>query len=45
MDKVKIEGTIDTTLETTCSKCKKDFSAKLNVFDADFFDPTKATAN
>ena len=45
LEKVRLEGTIDTTLEATCQKCGKDFSNKLNVFDSDFFDPTKATAS
>lgn len=41
MEKVKIEGTIDTNVEMTCSSCKKDFELKLDVFSSDFFDPSK----
>jgi hypothetical protein len=41
MNDAKIEGTIDTNIELECSKCKKEFSIKLNCFDPSFFDPTK----
>lgn len=43
MDKLELEGTIDTNIEIDCSNCHKDFSIKLNVFDASFFDPTKGS--
>ena len=45
MDKVRVEGSIDTDIEVECSECKKDFKAKLNLFDPSFFDPTKASTN
>lgn len=41
MEKVKIEGVIDTEVEMTCQSCKKDFNLKLDVFNSDFFDPSK----
>jgi hypothetical protein len=41
MDKIKIEGTIDTEVEITCANCKKDYELKLDVFNSDFFDPSK----
>jgi hypothetical protein len=43
--KVKLEGTIDTNIEMECGSCHKDFSAKLNVFDASFFDPSKGSTS
>ena len=42
--KLKLEGTIDTYSEFECTKCKAENKLKLNVFDPDFFDPSKATA-
>lgn len=43
LEKAKIEGTIDTTIELDCSECGKGFSVKLNCMDASFFDPTKGS--
>jgi hypothetical protein len=40
MASIKIEGSIDTDIEMTCSKCKEDFSTKLNVYDPNFFAPS-----
>lgn len=37
MAAIKIEGTIDTKIEMTCSKCSEDFEIKLNVYDPNFF--------
>lgn len=39
-EKLKLEGTIDTTIEINCANCKKDFKVKLNVLKADFFSPS-----
>lgn len=44
VEEIKLEGEIDTTIETTCSSCGKDFSETLNVFDPDFFAPSKASS-
>lgn len=38
---IKLEGTIDTNITNECSKCKKEFETKLNVYDPAFFGPTK----
>lgn len=43
LEKAELEGSIDTNIEATCSECEKDFSAKLNLFDPSFFDPTKGS--
>lgn len=43
INKLKIEGTIDSNIEIDCSNCHKEFSIKLNVFDPSFFDPTKGS--
>lgn len=45
LEKVKLEGTIDTDIETSCVNCSKDFNTKLDVFAPDFFDPTRASMN
>lgn len=45
IDKVKVEGTVDTNIEIECANCHKDFSIKLNVFDPSFFDPTKGSTS
>lgn len=45
MEKMRLEGSIDTNIEITCSKCSKDFSMKLGVFDPLFFAPTRASKN
>jgi hypothetical protein len=39
-EKLKMEGTLDTKVETTCVECGKDFSTKLNPLKADFFSRT-----
>lgn len=36
-EKIKINGEIDTDIDVTCSKCKKDFKDKLNPFVPTFF--------
>lgn len=41
LEKVKLEGSIDTNIETTCTKCGKDFDTKLDVFSSDFFSHTR----
>jgi hypothetical protein len=43
LEKVKLEGSIDTEIETSCTSCGKDFSTKLDVFDPSFFDPSKGS--
>ena len=43
LEKVKLEGSIDTEIETSCTSCGKDFSTKLDVFDPGFFDPSKGS--
>ena len=43
LDKVKLEGSIDTNIELDCPKCSKPYSMKLNVFDPSFFDPSKGS--
>lgn len=40
-----IEGSIDNDVTTDCTKCKKEFSYKLNVYDPTFFYPTKVSKN
>lgn len=45
LEKVKLEGTIDTNIDTSCSACSKDFSTKLDVFDPGFFDLTKGSTS
>lgn len=44
-EKVKLEGTIDTTIEITCQNCEKDFKVKLNVIKSDFFSPSGGTVS
>lgn len=46
-DEIKLEGSIDTDIEITCTNkdCKKDFKMKLNCYDSDFFDPTRGSPN
>ena len=41
--KLKLEGSIDTYSEFDCENCEKENKVKLNVFDPDFFDHSKAT--
>ncbi len=43
LEGVKLEGSIDTNIDITCNKCSKDSSHKLDVFGADFFDPSKGS--
>ena len=43
VEEAKLEGYIDTDIIVTCKKCKEEFTVKLNVFDPDFFDPSKDT--
>lgn len=43
LEDFKIEGTIDTMIQTDCTSCGKEFETKLDVFSADFFDPTRAS--
>ena len=45
IEKIKVEGVIDTDIEIECEECHKDFSTKLNVFDPNFFDPTKGSTS
>jgi hypothetical protein len=40
-EKLTLEGSIDTDVQTECSDCKKEFEYKLNVYDPSFFYPTK----
>lgn len=42
VEKMKLEGSIDTDIEITCIKegCEKDFKVKLNPLRPDFFSPT-----
>jgi len=39
-ENIKLEGTIDTTIEITCANCEKDFKVRLNPLRPDFFSPT-----
>jgi len=43
VEDAKLEGYIDTDIIVKCSHCKEEFTVKLNVFDPDFFDPSKDT--
>lgn len=43
LEKMELEGSIDTKIEMTCSSCRKDYDTELNVFDPDFFSPTKGS--
>ena len=43
LEKAKMEGDIDTTIEMTCSECGTDFESKLNVYEPDFFSTTRAS--
>jgi hypothetical protein len=42
-DLVELEGSIDSKIEFTCQHCKAEAESKLNVFDPDFFSPTKTS--
>jgi hypothetical protein len=43
LENVKVEGSIDTNIESTCSNCNKDFSTRLDVYSADFFVHSKGS--
>lgn len=43
LENMELEGSIDTKIEITCSNCKKDYDMELNVFDPDFFSPSKTS--
>ncbi len=45
VEKIILEGNIDTNIITECTKCKKEFSYKVNVYDPLFFSPTKVSKN
>lgn len=45
IESLKMEGSIDTDIETQCTECKKEFKLKLNVYDVSFFDPTRGSPN
>lgn len=45
MEKIKLEGAIDTELTIDCSECKKDFDTDLNVYSPDFFYPSRRSKN
>lgn len=40
-----VEGNIDNDVTTDCTKCKKEFTYRLNVYDPSFFYPTKVSKN
>lgn len=40
-----LEGSIDNSITTDCTKCSKEFTYKLNVYDPSFFYPTKVSKN
>ena len=42
-NKLVLEGSIDTYSEYDCEACRKENKVKINVFDPDFFDHSKAT--
>lgn len=43
LEKIKLEGTIDTKIQHDCNSCGKEFDTKLDVYSSDFFDPSKAS--
>lgn len=47
VEKLKIEGHIDTMIEFTCKnkKCKKENSVKMNCFDPSFLAPTRGSTS
>ena len=45
VEKVDLEGTIDSMIQIDCQNCKKDFEIKLNVYDPNFFSPSKGSSN
>lgn len=38
---MKLEGSIDVDIINECSKCKKEFTSKLNPYEPAFFSPTR----
>lgn len=44
-EKCMLEGNIDTDVTTDCTKCKQEFTYKINVYDPVFFSPTKVSKN
>lgn len=45
LEKLKLEGTIDTKIQHDCNNCGKEFDTKLDVYSSDFFDPSKGSMN
>lgn len=43
MEKMKLEGSIDTDIQMECSHCKKEFETSLNVYAPDFFFHTRGS--
>lgn len=43
LEKLKLEGTIDTKITHACNSCGKDFDTKLDVYSSDFFDPSRGS--
>ncbi len=43
LEKIHLEGTIDSDIQIDCSNCGKEFTSKLDVFSSDFFDPTRGS--
>jgi hypothetical protein len=43
LEKIKLEGTIDTKILHDCNNCGKEFETKLDVYSSDFFDPSKGS--
>jgi hypothetical protein len=45
LEQTKLEGDIDTNIQIDCENCSSEFEIKLNVFEPDFFSPTRASKN
>lgn len=43
VEETRLEGSIDTSIETTCKSCDKDFTSKLNCYEPSFFDHTRGS--
>lgn len=43
MEDLKLEGTIDLDIYVNCSNCKKEFTTRLDVYNADFFSPSRGS--
>lgn len=43
LDEVKLQGSIDTSIQIDCKNCQQEFETKLNCFDPNFFVPTKGS--